>query len=43
MWKKPAGNFDGCAVESKAPWSAITSTWTPVILPSLAQILPLMM
>ena len=42
MWKKPAGNFDGWAVESKAPWSAITSTRTPVILPSLAQIFPLM-
>ena len=38
MWKNPAGNLVGCAVESKAPWSAITSTRRPVILPSLAQI-----
>ena len=34
MWKKPAGNFVGCAVLSNAPWSAITSTRRPVILPS---------
>ena len=35
MWKNPAGNFVGCAVLSKAPWSAITSTRRPVILPVL--------
>ena len=35
MWKKPAGNFVGCAVESNAPWSAMTSTRRPVILPVL--------
>ena len=34
MWKNPAGNFVGWAVLSKAPWSAITSTRRPVILPS---------
>ena len=38
MWKKPAGNFVGCAVESNAPWSAITSTRRPVIFPSFAHI-----
>ena len=38
MWKNPAGNFVGCAVLSKAPWSAITSTRRPVILPSFAHI-----
>jgi hypothetical protein len=38
MWKNPAGNFVGCAVESNAPWSARTSTRRPVILPSFAQI-----
>ena len=43
MWKKPAGNFVGWAVESKAPWSAITSTRRPVILPSFAQISDFMM
>ena len=37
MWKKPAGNLVGWAVESNAPWSAIVSTRRPVILPSLAQ------
>ena len=37
MWKKPAGNLVGWAVESNAPWSAITSTRRPVILPSLEQ------
>ena len=26
MWKKPAGNFVGCAVPLNAPWSASTST-----------------
>ena len=43
MWKKPAGNLVGCAVESNAPWSAITSTRSPVILPSLAHISACMM
>ena len=43
MWKKPAGNLVGCAVLSKAPWSAIASTRRPVILPSFAQISPCMM
>ena len=38
MWKKPAGNFVGCAVLSNAPWSAITSTRRPVILPSFEHI-----
>ena len=38
MWKNPAGNFVGWAVESNAPWSAITSTRRPVIFPSLAHI-----
>ena len=38
MWKKPAGNLVGWAVESNAPWSAIVSTRRPVILPSFAQI-----
>ncbi len=38
MWKNPAGNFVGCAVESNAPWSASTSTRSPVILPFFAQI-----
>ena len=38
MWKNPAGNLVGCAVLSKAPWSAITSTRRPVILPSLEHI-----
>ena len=32
MWKKPAGNLVGWAVESKAPWSAIMSTRRPVIV-----------
>ncbi len=43
MWKKPAGNFVGCAVESKAPWSASASTRRPVILPSLEHISARMM
>ena len=38
MWKNPAGNFVGCAVLSNAPWSAITSTRRPVILPSFEHI-----
>ena len=38
MWKKPAGNFVGWAVQSNAPWSAITSTRRPVILPSFEHI-----
>jgi hypothetical protein len=35
MWKKPAGNFVGCATPLNAPWSASTSTLRPWILPSL--------
>ena len=43
MWKKPAGNFVGWAVPLKAPWSASTSTRSPVILPSrVAAISPFM-
>ncbi len=38
MWKKPAGNFVGCAVLSNAPWSAITFTRRPVTLPSFEHI-----
>ena len=38
MWKKPAGNLVGWAVESNAPWSARTLTCRPVILPSLEHI-----
>jgi hypothetical protein len=33
-WKKPAGYLVGWAVPLNAPWSAITSTRTPRILPS---------
>jgi len=43
MWKKPAGNLVGWAVESQAPWSAITSTFSPVMRPSLAAIEECMM
>ena len=43
MWKNPAGNFVGWAVESNAPWSAIVSTRRPVILPPFAQISACMM
>ena len=34
MWKNPAGYLVGWAVELNAPWSAITSTLSPRILPS---------
>ena len=37
MWKNPAGYFVGWAVALNAPWSAITSTRTPRILPSLGR------
>ena len=43
MLKNPAGYFVGCAVALNAPWSAITSTRRPVILPSfVAAISPCM-
>ena len=43
MWKNPAGYFVGWAVALNAPWSAITSTRTPRILPSrVAAISPCM-
>jgi hypothetical protein len=34
--KSPAGNFDGLAAASAAPWSASVFTCIPVILPSLS-------
>ena len=41
MWKNPAGYLVGWAVELKAPWSAITSTRRPRMVPSrLAAIEP---
>ena len=43
MWKNPAGNLVGCAVLSNAPWSAITSTRRPVILPAFEHISARMM
>jgi hypothetical protein len=34
MWKKPAGNLDGCAAALNAPWSASTFTRIARIFPS---------
>ena len=43
MWKNPAGNLLGCAVELNAPWSASTLARTARIRPSaVAAISPCM-